>query len=190
MLFIIFLSITLHNLKRAGKRRRLLIPPSASVCGRGSLARQPRAGQANVKCVVQRCGLTSDRKAATRPPAHDPSQSQYMWTFKMDAPRIRSRTCDAEHSRAFALWRAFFFRDSPGNQNQTKNMKNTTRASTIIKWPKTRSRLSRCGVVRLQQKVAWTFQKCTCSCFRAHPPCPHQHSRPSSALSSTPSKLR
>ena len=63
--------------------------------------------------VVQRCGLTSDRKAAPRPPAPaHPRQSQYMWTLKMHAPGIRlqerSRTCDEQDARAFALQRAFF----------------------------------------------------------------------------------
>jgi len=68
--------------------------------------------QTSKQVVVQRCGLTSDRQTAPRPPAHHPSQSQYMWSLKMDAPGIRlqerSTICDAEHARAFALWRAFF----------------------------------------------------------------------------------
>jgi len=68
--------------------------------------------QTSKQVVVQRCGLTSDRKPAPRPPAHHPSQSQYMWSLKKDAPGIRlqerSTICDAQHARAFALWRAFF----------------------------------------------------------------------------------
>ena len=69
--------------------------------------------QTSKQVVVQRCGLTSDRKAAPRPPAPaHPRQSKYMSTLKMDAPRIRlqerSRTCDAHSARAFALQSAFF----------------------------------------------------------------------------------
>ena len=72
-----------------------------------------RLGKHKKQEVVQRCGLTSDRKAAPRPPAPaHPRQSQYLWTLKMGAPRIRlqerRRTCDAEHGGAFALKRAFF----------------------------------------------------------------------------------
>jgi hypothetical protein len=72
-----------------------------------------RLGKHKKQEVVQRCGLTSDRKAAPRPPAPaHPRQSQYLWTLKMGAPRIRlqerRRTCDAEHGGAFALQRAFF----------------------------------------------------------------------------------
>jgi hypothetical protein len=62
--------------------------------------------------VVQRCGLTSDRKAAPRPPAPaHPRQSQYMWTLKMHASGIhlqdRSRTCAAQDARSFELLCAF-----------------------------------------------------------------------------------
>ena len=62
--------------------------------------------------VVQRCGLTSDRKAAPRPPAPaHPRQSQYMWTLKMHAPGIhlqeRGRTCAAQDARSFELLCAF-----------------------------------------------------------------------------------
>ncbi len=62
--------------------------------------------------VVQRCGLTSDRKAAPRPPAPThPRQSQYMWTLKMHTPGIRlqerGRTCAAQDARFFALLCAF-----------------------------------------------------------------------------------
>jgi hypothetical protein len=61
--------------------------------------------QTSKQVVVQRCALTSDRKPAPRPsaPAH-PSQSQYLWTLKMGAPRIRlqdrSRTCGSQDTRA------------------------------------------------------------------------------------------
>ena len=89
--------------------------------------------QTSKQVVVQRCGLTSDRKAAPRPPAHHPSQSQYMWSLKMDAPGIRlqerSTICDAEHARAFALWRAFFGallrRGARKTAFEDKNTKNT-----------------------------------------------------------------
>jgi hypothetical protein len=59
--------------------------------------------QTSKQVVVQRCGLTSDRKTAPRPPSHHPNQSQYMWSLKMDTSGIllqeRSTTCDAEHAR-------------------------------------------------------------------------------------------
>jgi hypothetical protein len=62
--------------------------------------------------VVQRCGLTGDRKTAPRPPAPaHPRQSQYMWTLKMHAPGIhlpeRGRTCATQDARSFALMCAF-----------------------------------------------------------------------------------
>jgi hypothetical protein len=68
--------------------------------------------QTSKEVVVQRCGLTSDRKAAPRPtaPAH-PRQNQYMWTLKMYTPGIRlqerGRTCAAQDTRFFALLSAF-----------------------------------------------------------------------------------
>jgi hypothetical protein len=50
--------------------------------------------QTSTQVVVQRCGLTSDRKTAPRPPAPaHPRQSQYMWTSKMDTPRTRLQQC-------------------------------------------------------------------------------------------------
>ncbi len=62
--------------------------------------------------VVQRCGFTSDRKAAPRPPAPaHPRQSQYMWTLKMHEPGIhlqeRGRTCATQDARSFALMCVF-----------------------------------------------------------------------------------
>jgi hypothetical protein len=62
--------------------------------------------QTSKQVVVQRCGLTSDSNAAPRPRLYlgfccvycllfglphqpTPDKSQYMWTLKMDAPRIR-----------------------------------------------------------------------------------------------------
>jgi len=62
--------------------------------------------------VVQRCGLTSDRKAAPRPPAPaHPRQSQYKPTLNMGASRIRlknrSTTCAAQDTRSFELLCAF-----------------------------------------------------------------------------------
>ena len=62
--------------------------------------------------VVQRCGLTSDRKAAPRPlaPAH-PRQSQYMWTLTMHTPGIRLQErgikCAAADARFNELLRSF-----------------------------------------------------------------------------------
>jgi hypothetical protein len=49
----------------------------------------------------------------SRPPVPVyPRQSQYLWTLKMGAPRVRlqdrSRTCHAQDARAFALQRANF----------------------------------------------------------------------------------
>ncbi len=68
--------------------------------------------QTSTQVVVQRCGLTSDRKTAPRPPAPaHPRQSQYMWTLKMGTPRIRNQehsiTCAAEDARFNELLRAF-----------------------------------------------------------------------------------
>ena len=59
-------------------------------------------GKHEKRVVVQHCWLTCDRKAAPRPPAPGhPRRSQYWWTLKMGASRIRleerRRTCDAEH---------------------------------------------------------------------------------------------
>ncbi len=74
--------------------------------------RRVQIRQTSKQVVVQSFGLTSDRKTVPRPPSHHPSQSQYMWSLKMDASGIllqeRNTTCDAEHARAFALWLAFF----------------------------------------------------------------------------------
>ena len=56
--------------------------------------------QTSKQVVVQCCGLTSDRKAAPRPPAPAHGQSQYLWTLKMLAPRLlleqHSITCAAQ----------------------------------------------------------------------------------------------
>ncbi len=84
--------------------------------------------------VVQRCGLTSDRKAAPRPsaPAHR-RQSQYMWTLKMHVPGIRrqdrSRTCAAQDARSFELLCAFVAallpRAAPKTTLEAKNHEKT-----------------------------------------------------------------
>jgi hypothetical protein len=68
--------------------------------------------QTSKHVVVQRCGLTSDRKAAPRPPAPaHPRQNQYMWTLEMHAPRMRlqerSTRCDAHDAGSFAQQRDF-----------------------------------------------------------------------------------
>jgi hypothetical protein len=69
-----------------------------------------QVSQTSKQVVVQRCGLTSDRKPAPRPPAPaHPCQSQYLWTSKMGAPRIRLQDRDRTHdARVFALHRANF----------------------------------------------------------------------------------
>ena len=49
--------------------------------------------------VVQRCGLTSDRKSAPRPPAPaHPRQNQYMWTLKCMQPESTCKSA-AEHAQ-------------------------------------------------------------------------------------------
>ncbi len=113
-------------------------PPSASVYEVPWPDSRVQIRQTSKQVVVQRCGLTSDRKAAPRPLSHHPSQSQYMWSLKMDAPGIRlqerSTTCDSEHARAFALclsrapksFRGSAETSSPGKPLlKTKNTKNT-----------------------------------------------------------------
>ena len=84
-----------------------------------------RLGKRQSKCLCSAVGgLASDRKAAPRPPAPaHPRQSQYLWTLKMNAPRIRlqehSRRCDTAYDGGFALQRANFValqrRASPEN---------------------------------------------------------------------------
>jgi hypothetical protein len=68
--------------------------------------------QTSKQVVVPRCGLTSDRKAAPRPPAPARRQSQFMWTLKMHVTIIRlqehSRRYDAANDRGFALQSTFF----------------------------------------------------------------------------------
>jgi hypothetical protein len=55
--------------------------------------------QTSKQVVVQRCGLTSDRKAAPRPPtpAH-PRQNQYMWTLKCIQPESAWKSV-SEHAQ-------------------------------------------------------------------------------------------
>ena len=83
--------------------------PSASVPGLDS---HVQTRQTSKQVVVPRCGLTSDRKAAPRPPAPARRQSQFMWTLKMHVTRIRlqehSRRCDTVHDGVFALKSTFF----------------------------------------------------------------------------------
>ena len=68
--------------------------------------------QTSKEVVVPRGGLTSDRKAAPRPPAPAHRQSQFMWTLKMHVTRIRlqehSRRCDTAHDGEFALESTLF----------------------------------------------------------------------------------
>jgi transposase len=68
--------------------------------------------QTSKQVVVQRCDLTSDRKTAPRPPAPAHGQSQYMWTLKIHATRMRlqkhSRRCDTTHDGGFELQSTFF----------------------------------------------------------------------------------
>jgi len=77
------------------------------------LTQQPRVyWKTSKKVVVQRYGLTSDRKTAPSPPAPPhPRQSQYMWTLKMGKPTIRTQehriTCAAEDTRFNELLYAF-----------------------------------------------------------------------------------
>jgi hypothetical protein len=90
--------------------------------------------QTSKQVVVLRCGLTSDREAAPRPPAPaHPQQNQYMWTLKMHAPGIRlqerSRPCAAQDARSFGLMCAFFAallpRAAPENRTRShKSRKN------------------------------------------------------------------
>ena len=90
--------------------------------------------QTSKKVFVLRCGLTSDREAAPRPPAPaHPRQNQYMWTLKMHAPGIRlqerSRPCAAQDARSFGLMCAFFAallpRAAPENRTRShKSRKN------------------------------------------------------------------
>jgi len=55
--------------------------------------------QTSTQVVVQRCGLTSDRKAAPRPPAPaHPRQNQYMWTLKCMSPESASKS-KAQHAQ-------------------------------------------------------------------------------------------
>ncbi len=78
-------------------------PPSASVYGWVFLARQPRAGSANVTASACAAPWTHQRPqghsqtACTSPPR----QSQCVWTLKMGAPRVRLKergiTCAAKH---------------------------------------------------------------------------------------------
>ena len=88
-------------------------PPSASVYGQGTLTRHPRTDSGSIKssgCAAlwaqQR--LQGRFKSGLTSP---PRQSQYLW-IKHDASRMRlqerSRTCEAEDARAFAVQRANF----------------------------------------------------------------------------------
>jgi hypothetical protein len=83
--------------------------PSASVPGLDS---HVQTRQTSKQVAVPRCGLTSDRKAAPRPPAPARRQSQFMWTLKMHVTRIRlqehSRRYDAVKDGDFALQSTFF----------------------------------------------------------------------------------
>ncbi len=92
-----------------------------------------RLGKRQIKYLCRAVGgLASDRKAAPRPatPAH-PRQSQYLWTLKMNAPRIHlqehSRRCDTSYDGGFALQCANFValqrRASPENLRIRKSRK-------------------------------------------------------------------
>jgi hypothetical protein len=91
--------------------------------------------------------------------------SQYMWTLKMDAPRIRlqerNRTFDAGYTRAFcAVARSFLVSVEDEQPRKTalqvKKTKIQTRLSTTtlntLRGPRNPDRFLSCGVLRLQNK--------------------------------------
>ena len=93
--------------------------------------------QTSKQVVVQRCGLTSDRSktVCTSPPR----QGQYLW-IKHYASRIRlqerSRICDTEDARAFALQSANFLslprRASPRTALEAVNQVKTLTVRKVL----------------------------------------------------------
>ncbi len=143
-------------------------PPSTSGYWRGFLDRQPRA-----EGVVQRCGLTSDCKAAPRPsaPAH-PRQSQYVDFKKAYADNPPACKSTAEDLTQHALMLHSAFRALlPEKQEKSLTVPEAQAArecccECMDAWQAWGSSSTLCGCVRIRPRICAARAR-TVGCLRS-----------------------